>query len=127
MSGQSSDPAPPRFTALRDIPLEAVTGGYSRQNLIGEKLMLSWVTLKAGAHTQSHAHENEQLIWILSGWMDVRIGKDHYTCRANDMVLIPPNEEHENWVREETHFVTVLAPPRADLRQGESAPAHLKA
>jgi quercetin dioxygenase-like cupin family protein len=114
------------FVSLKDIPLEEVTEKYSRRSLIGEKEMISWATMKAGAHAAAHCHPHEQAIWILSGRMDVRIGSETRICRAGDLVMVPPDIEHESWCPEDTEFVTMLAPPRADLFPGAELPDHLK-
>jgi quercetin dioxygenase-like cupin family protein len=115
------------FTSLDDLPLEQVTPGYSRRNLVGEKEMVSWAFMKAGTHAAAHQHPHEQVFWILAGAMDFRLGTEHRTVHKGDLVLVPPNMEHECVCLEDTEFVTMLAPPRADLLYGAPVPDHLQA
>ena len=114
------------FGSIKDLPLEQVTELYSRRSLVGEKEMISWATMKAGMHAAAHSHHHEQIFWILSGVMEFRIGEEKRLCRAGDIVLVPPNADHEAWCPEDTEFVTILAPPREDLLLGAELPDHLK-
>ncbi len=114
------------FTALADLLVETVTETYSRRSLIGEKQMMSWATMKAGVHAEAHSHPHEQAFWVLSGKMDFRLDQEKHTCVAGDLILVPPNVEHESWCLEDTEFLTVLSPPREDLLPGAPAPEHLK-
>lgn len=115
-----------QFVSIEDLPLEEITELYSRRSLVGEKEMISWATMKAGMHAATHSHPHEQIFWILSGAMEFRIGDEKRLCRAGDLVLVPPNAEHEAWCPEDTDFVTILAPPREDLQLGAELPDHLK-
>lgn len=115
-----------QFASLRSLPLEQVTEVYSRRSLIGEKEMISWATMKAGAHAAAHKHPHEQIIWVLSGSMDARLDSTRRICRAGDLIHVPPDVEHEVRCLEDTEFVTFLAPPRADLMPGAAVPDHLK-
>jgi quercetin dioxygenase-like cupin family protein len=42
--------------------------------LIGDKTMIVWWSMKAGAHAAAHKHPHEQAFWMLSGRMDLRMG-----------------------------------------------------
>jgi quercetin dioxygenase-like cupin family protein len=112
------------FTSLKDIPVEKVTSDYSRQNLVGEKQMISWAFMKAGTHRKAHSHLHEQFFWVLSGALDFRLGLQRRICRKGDLVLVQGNTEHEVICLEDTEFVTMLAPPRDDLMTGATAPDH---
>jgi quercetin dioxygenase-like cupin family protein len=113
------------FTSLATLAQEQVSADYSRRSLIGEKLMISWARMSSGMHAASHHHPHEQAFWILSGSVDFRLGDERRRCHAGDLVLVPPDVEHEVWCLEDTEFATMLAPPRIDLAPGAPLPAHL--
>jgi len=107
------------FHALENLPEERVTDKISRRTLAGEREMIVWWSMKAGAHAAAHYHPHEQIFWMLSGRMDFRMGDERRTCRAGDVGVIPGGVEHEAWFPEDTEVVDVFAPPREDFLSGE--------
>lgn len=113
------------FHALKDLPEERVTDKISRRVLVGDKTMVVWWSMKAGAHAAAHSHPHEQVFWMLSGRMEFRLGDTRRTCVAGDVGLIPGGVEHEAWFPEDTEVVDVFAPPREDFLTSE-APAYMR-
>jgi len=113
------------FTSLDALEQEQVSPDYSRRSLIGEKLMVSWARMRKGMRASAHHHPHEQAFWILSGAVDFRLGTERRRCGPGELVLVPPNAEHEVLCLEDTEFVTMLAPPRVDLAPGAPLPPHL--
>ena len=114
------------FHRLTDLPVEKVTDKISRRVLAGDKGMVVWWSMKAGAHAAAHAHPHEQLFWMLRGRMDFRLGSDTRTCVAGDVAVIPGGVEHEAWFPEDTEVIDVFAPPREDFVAGET-PTYMRA
>jgi len=113
------------FEALKNLPQERVTDRISRRILTGEKEMIVWWSMKAGAHAAAHAHPHEQIFWMLSGRMDFRLGDERRTCRTGDVGVIPGGVEHEAWFPEDTEVIDVFSPPREDFLTGE-APVYMR-
>jgi len=112
------------FSTLLELPLEQVTPEWSRRGLGGVKQMASWAYMKAGCHAKSHHHEAEQMFWVLKGSMKFRLDKETRIVRAGDLIHVLPNVEHECICLEDTEFLTILSPPRADLAFGAPPPDH---
>ncbi|HET9489524.1 MAG TPA: cupin domain-containing protein [Methylomirabilota bacterium] len=115
----------PGFHALEKLPEERVTDKISRRILTGDREMIVWWSMKAGAHAAAHRHPHEQIFWMLSGRMEFRLGDERRTCRAGDIAVIPGGVEHEAWFPEDTEVVDVFSPPREDFLSGE-APAYMR-
>jgi quercetin dioxygenase-like cupin family protein len=113
------------FHSLSRLPEETITDQITRRVLTGEKEMVVWWSMKAGAHAAAHAHPHEQIAWVLSGTMDFRLGAERRTCRAGDTAVIPGGVEHEAWFPEDTEVVDVFAPPREDFLGG-APPAYMR-
>ena len=64
------------FGALAELPWERVTDKIERRVLAGQQGMIVWWKMKAGAHAAAHRHPHEQIVWMLKGKMDFRIGND---------------------------------------------------
>jgi len=54
--------------------------------------MIVWWKIKAGGHAAAHKHPHEQIVWMLKGPMDFRIGSER-----RSMIAIPGSVEHEGF------------------------------
>ena len=52
-------------TMKQDSPMPLL----SRKRIMGEKMMISEITLHKGCEVPLHSHENEQFSVVLSGWL----------------------------------------------------------
>src|SRR5438309_9337013 len=91
------------FHALRRLPEEKITDKISRRVLVGDKEMVVWWSMKAGAHAAAHTHPHEQIFWLISGTMEFRLGGEKRTCRAGDR-----SEEHTSELQSQFHLVCRL-------------------
>jgi quercetin dioxygenase-like cupin family protein len=112
--------------ALRNLPEEKISDQISRRILIGEKEMIVWWSMKAGAHAAAHHHPHEQAFWVISGRMDFRLGGERRMCGPGDVGVVPGGVEHEAWFPEDTEVMDVFAPPREDFLPGAGAPAYMR-
>ena len=89
----------------------------SRRLVTGDQIMLTHVYLKKGCVVPKHAHENEQLTYILEGALRFRVGEDgaeEIVVRAGEVLHLPSNLPHEAHALEDTLDVDIFYPPRAD-------------
>ena len=100
-----------------DMPKENVTEMLDRRLITGDRMMLAHVYLKKGAIVPRHAHENEQLTYILEGALRFWIGEDEsevMDVRAGEVLHIPSNVPHKAEALEDTLDVDIFSPPRQD-------------
>jgi quercetin dioxygenase-like cupin family protein len=113
------------YLQLDSIPGEAIAPFISRKIVTGEKEMLVFWSMKAGAHAAAHRHPHEQIFFLLSGTMEFRLGDEKRTCRPGDVGVIPGGVEHEAWFPVDTEVVDVFSPPREDFLAG-GTPAYMR-
>ena len=102
---------------LDDMPKERVKDDLTRRLITTERMMLAHVYMEKGALVPSHAHENEQLTYILEGALRFSIGEDGsetVDVRAGDVLHIPSYVWHAAEALEDTLDVDVFSPPRQD-------------
>jgi quercetin dioxygenase-like cupin family protein len=97
-----------------------------RRVLAGKHGMIVWWKVKAGAHAGAHQHPHEQIVWMLKGKMDFRIGNERRSMIAGDVAVIPGDVEHEGFFSEDTEVVDIFAPPREDFLAG-GTPSYMRA
>lgn len=100
-----------------DMPKERVTDRLQRRLITGERMMLAHVYLDEGCIVPKHAHENEQLTYIVEGALRFWIGEDgseEIVVRAGEVLHIPSNVPHKAEALEDTLDVDIFSPPRQD-------------
>jgi quercetin dioxygenase-like cupin family protein len=109
------------FHRWNDMPKERVTDEIDRRLVVGDRMMLAHVYLKKGSVVPRHAHDNEQLTYILEGALRFSIGDDgaeEIIVRAGEVLVIPSNVPHRAEALEDTLDVDVFSPPRQDWLDG---------
>ena len=109
------------FAALLE---EQISEKISRRTLSGDQGMIVRWSIAAGVHVEPHSHANEQIVWMLNGKMEFRLGTEQRVCSQGDVVVIPGGTEHEAWFREDTEVIDFFAPPRDDFLGG-GKPAYM--
>jgi quercetin dioxygenase-like cupin family protein len=109
------------FSTFAALPEEQITEKIRRRILSGDQGMLVWWSIEAGVHVEPHSHANEQIVWMLKGKMEFRLGSKQWVCGPGDVVVIPGGTEHEAWFREDTEVIDFFAPPREDVLRGGKA------
>jgi quercetin dioxygenase-like cupin family protein len=113
------------FASLAALPAEQISDKISRKIAAGDREMIVWWSMKAGARAAAHKHPHEQIAYMLKGKMEFRLGDERRTCGAGDIVVIPSGVEHEAYFPEDTEVIDVFAPPREDFLAG-GLPAYMK-
>lgn len=115
-------PALSGFGDLASVPEETINDKITRKVVAGDQGMIVWWRVKAGGHAAAHKHPHEQIVWMLKGRMDFRIGNEKRSMVAGDVAVIPGGVEHEGFFPEDTEVIDVFAPPREDFLAGGPPP-----
>jgi quercetin dioxygenase-like cupin family protein len=110
------------FGTIAELPWEQINDRIERRVLAGRNGMIVWWKLKAGAYAAAHQHPHEQIVWILRGRMDFRMGNERRSMIGGDVAVIAGNVEHEGFFPEDTEVVDIFAPPREDFLSGDAPP-----
>ncbi len=97
-----------------EIALEKVTEMISRKIVSGEREMLAQIYLKRGALVPMHAHESEQMTYILQGALRFLIDGEEITVREGEVLHIPSRMPHQSEALEDTLELYVFSPIRAE-------------
>jgi quercetin dioxygenase-like cupin family protein len=112
------------FSTFAALPEEQISEKIIRRILSGDQAMLVWWSIGAGVYVEPHSHPNEQIVWMLKGKVEFRLGSEQRVCGPGDVVVIPGGREHEAWFLEDTEVIDFFAPPRADFLAG-GKPAYI--
>jgi quercetin dioxygenase-like cupin family protein len=107
-----------------DIPKETLKADLQRRLIPAERMTLGHVYLAKGCVVPKHAHENEQLTYILEGCLRFWLGEDGdevVDVRAGEVLHLPAHLPHSAEALEDTLDVDIFSPPRADWFDGSDA------
>src|SRR6266481_1477597 len=107
-----------------EIALEKVTEMLSRKIITGEREMLTQIYLKRGCLVPLHAHESEQMTYVLQGALKFLIGGEEVTVREGEVLHIPARLAHQAEALEDTFELDFFSPVRREwLRSADEEPA----
>ena len=109
---------------LETAPREKLMARVERRYLSGERSTLAQVWLYRGAQVPSHAHESEQLSYVVDGALRFRLGADgaeEHVVRSGEVLVIPSGVPHAADALEDTYDLDFFAPRRDDWIAGNDA------
>lgn len=107
-----------RHVRWEELPRERVTDDIARRLVTGDRIMMAHVYLDEGSVVPRHAHENEQMTYILEGALRFSVGEEgdaeEVIVRAGEVLHLPSGVPHEAEALEDTLDLDVFCPPRQD-------------
>jgi quercetin dioxygenase-like cupin family protein len=97
-----------------EIALDKITEMVSQKIVAGEREMLAQIYLKRGALVPMHAHESEQMTYILQGALKFVVAGEEVTVREGEVLHIPSWTPHQAEALEDTFELDVFSPVRRD-------------
>jgi quercetin dioxygenase-like cupin family protein len=97
-----------------DVAAEQITPAISRRFITGDRVTIARFELKCGGVVPMHAHENEQVTFVVSGALKFKIENREVVVRGGEVLQIPGAVPHEVEVVEDALVVDVFSPVRQD-------------
>ena len=97
-----------------EIALDKVTEMLSRKIVSGDREMLVQVYIKRGCVMPLHAHESEQMTYVLQGALKFLVAGEEITVREGEVIHIPSHVQHQAEALEDTFELDVFSPIRAE-------------
>jgi quercetin dioxygenase-like cupin family protein len=106
-----------------EIALEKITEMISRKIVSGEREMLAQTYLKRGAQVPMHAHDCEQMTYVLQGALRFLVDGEEIIVKEGEVLHIPSGTPHQAEALEDTFELDVFSPIRTDWLEELSPPA----
>ena len=97
-----------------DVPTEQLAPGIRRRYLTAERMTLARFSLSRGAIVPAHAHDNEQVSYVVSGAVRFLVAGEEIVVRTGEALQIPSWAEHSLTVIEDAEVIDVFSPVRQD-------------
>ena len=97
-----------------EIALEKITEMISRKIVSGDREMLAQTYLKRGAQVPMHAHDSEQMTYVLQGALRFLVDGEEVIVKEGEVLHIPSGTPHQAEALEDTFELDVFSPIRTD-------------
>jgi len=97
-------------------PVDVMPGLVRRTLAEGEKVMICEFILDEGAEIPIHSHPQEQVGYVVSGKLKIRVGEETALLAAGDCYYAPAGIPHGAQILEKARVVDSFCPPRDDYR-----------
>ena len=97
-----------------EIALDKVTELLSRKIVSGEREMLVQIYVKRGCLVPMHAHDSEQMTYVLQGALRFLVGGEEIMVREGEVLHIPSGVEHQAEALEDTFELDLFSPIRQE-------------
>jgi quercetin dioxygenase-like cupin family protein len=108
-----------RVAAWSALEVDRPMGLLERRRMVGDKAMISHITLFKGCDVPMHQHENEQFSAVLSGKLRFSLGRPDEQGRTTvdvgpgEVIHLPSGLPHGAIAVEETVVLDIFSPPSA--------------
>lgn len=87
--------------------------GLSFQPVLGDRLMVNFVTFAPHTDVPVHWHDEEQITYVMDGEFEFEVAGETRILRRGEAVVIPPNVPHGARTHESSCLeIDVFHPPR---------------
>ena len=115
---------PGMFTRHDEAPFAPALPGIERRTLShGERTLMTEFRLHGGSVLPAHVHPHEQIGYLVSGRMRLRIGSAERELVPGDSWCIPGGVEHGATILEDSLALEVFSPVREDYLPHGVAPS----
>lgn len=115
------------YTSLNDLRPYLIRAGMTARVVNGDRASVAVIDIEPNAIAEEHHHENEQIGFVLTGVMTMRIAGDSRELHPGDTYTIPSDVPHDAKAGPEgATVVDVFVPVRADwekLPRADASPS----
>ncbi|HXH24696.1 MAG TPA: cupin domain-containing protein [Vicinamibacterales bacterium] len=112
--GREKVKVPARLHRWDEIAVDKITEMISQKVVAGEREMLAQIYLKRGALVPLHAHESEQMTYVLQGALRFLVDGEEIIVREGEVLHIPASTPHQAEALEDTFELDIFSPIRRD-------------
>ncbi|WP_261566771.1 cupin domain-containing protein [Frankia gtarii] len=90
--------------------------GFVGRFVHGDTMTVAIWQIRAGSRLPGHSHPHEQIVNLVAGSLEMRVGDQTYLMAPGDAVVIRGGIEHSALARTDVRCIDVFHPIREDYR-----------
>lgn len=99
-----------------DQALTEMLPGCSARFVHGDSMTVAFWHIRRGGEIPSHEHPHEQIVNLLEGVFEMKVGDDTFVMKAGDSVVVPSGTAHSALAITDIRCIDVFHPVRQDYR-----------
>lgn len=102
---------------VKTLKAKKPAAGVEMRVISGERMMMVFFVMEAGAEVPAHAHPHEQMGTVIKGSVELTIGQKTQKVSEGGAYLIPSGVSHgARSLEKGTEVLDVFSPPREEYR-----------
>lgn len=102
------------FENLNNIKEREIFPGYKAKFIHSENMTFAYWTIEEGSSFPEHFHLHEQVLSMLEGTLEIKVGRETKILKKDDIAIIPPNMPHSGKAIKKVNAIDVFYPVRQD-------------
>ncbi len=102
------------FENFKGIKEREIFPGYKAKFIHSENMTFANWTIEEGASFPEHSHPHEQVLIMLEGDLEIKVGRETKILKSGDVSIIPPNMPHTGKAIKKVKAIDVFYPVRQD-------------
>lgn len=104
------------FLRLEDITEIEPVPGYRGRFVHSDNMTLAYWDVAEGAVAPEHSHPHEQIVSVIEGSFELRVGGHPEIMQPGGIAVIPPNVSHSGRAVTHCRIIDTFHPAREDFR-----------
>lgn len=104
------------FVELKDLPELRIAEGINGRAVTADNVTVLHATITAGALVPEHSHENEQVVNVVDGELELVVAGMTHRLVPGTVMVLEPNVVHSGRAVTDCLVVDVFHPVREDFR-----------
>ena len=104
------------FLELHDIREREPVPGFRARFVHCDSMTVAYWEIEAGASMPEHSHVHEQIVNLIEGELELRVGDEVRTVTPGVVAVIPPDVPHSGKALTRCRIIDVFHPVREDYR-----------
>lgn len=101
---------------INEIEKSKTRPGFIGSFVHGDRMTLAHWVIEKGAPLALHAHENEQILYVIEGHLHFD-EPSHTDVKSGEGIVFSPNETHGGTAFERTVCIDIFSPVREDFKK----------
>jgi len=102
------------FENFKNVGEREIFPGYKAKFIHSENMTFANWTIEEGASFPEHNHPHEQVLIMLEGALEIKVGRETKVIKPGDVTIIPPNMPHMGKAIEKVNAIDIFYPVRQD-------------
>jgi quercetin dioxygenase-like cupin family protein len=104
------------FVDVNNLDEKEIFPGIVGKFIHSKEMTIAFVTIDAGVDLPEHAHVHEQILNVLEGEFEIKVGGEKTILKAGNSFVLASNVPHSGRILKKCKIIDVFNPVREDFK-----------